>query len=299
MLAASNQGIASGFVTAPLETLSLMLPSWYPIPLLLSVGLSLLSGVAITLYSGGFSLQAAGVRVSRPLGVVIVAAVLGALTALLLLAFGGSITELFRDAATTIAVPIAAWAGIFASELMIRNRRFETMSLLHRGGIYADVRWGNLIALVVITVVGWAFTTASVGWLSWQGFGFSLLGIGADTDLAGTRPRRARGPGPGCPCPHRDRHPRHPSARVEQTCVPTRLGRAGAVPTVEDVLAVVEQLWPAGAEPWDAVGLVAGDPTMRVSSILLAVDAVLDTADEAVGTGAGLLIAHHPCCCAA
>lgn len=31
-----------------------------------------------------------------------------------------------------------------------------------------------------------------------------------------------------------------------------------------------------------------------MSSILLAVDAVLDTADEAVDTGASLLIAHHP-----
>lgn len=67
------------------------------------------------------------------------------------------------------------------------------------------------------------------------------------------------------------------------------------MPTVADVLAVVEQLWPAaGAEPWDAVGLVAGDPHDEVTSILLAVDAVLDTADEAVGIGAGLLIAHHP-----
>lgn len=186
LLAASNKGIASGFVTAPLDTLALMLPSWYPLPLLLSVGLSLLSGIAISLYSGGFSLQAAGVRVPRPLAVVIVTVLLGALTAVLLLAFGGSMLELFRDAATTIAVPIAAWAGIFAAELMIRNRRFETMSLMHRGGIYADVRWANLIALVLITVVGWAFTTASVGWLSWQGFGFSLLGVGAESDLAGT-----------------------------------------------------------------------------------------------------------------
>lgn len=67
------------------------------------------------------------------------------------------------------------------------------------------------------------------------------------------------------------------------------------MPTVAEVLAVVERLWPAdGAESWDAVGLVAGDPRDEVRSILLAVDAVLDTADEAVGTGADLLIAHHP-----
>lgn len=65
--------------------------------------------------------------------------------------------------------------------------------------------------------------------------------------------------------------------------------------TVADVAAVVESLWPAaGAEPWDAVGLIAGDLDAPVDSILLAVDAVLDTVDEAVGSGASLLLVHHP-----
>ena len=41
-----------------------------------------------------------------------------------------------RDLVTTIAVPIAAWAGIFAAEMMIRSRRFDTPSLLTRGGVY-------------------------------------------------------------------------------------------------------------------------------------------------------------------
>jgi len=66
-------------------------------------------------------------------------------------------------------------------------------------------------------------------------------------------------------------------------------------PTLADVAAVVERLWPAsGAEPWDAVGLIAGDPAAHVDSILLAVDAVHDTVDEAVASGADLLLVHHP-----
>lgn len=65
--------------------------------------------------------------------------------------------------------------------------------------------------------------------------------------------------------------------------------------TISDVLAVTERLWPAdGAESWDAVGLIAGDPASPVTSILLAVDAVLDTVDEAVHEGASLLLVHHP-----
>lgn len=65
--------------------------------------------------------------------------------------------------------------------------------------------------------------------------------------------------------------------------------------TLADVLDAVETLWPAsGAESWDAVGLLSGDPAADVRRIHLSVDAVLDTVDEAVAEGADLLIAHHP-----
>ena len=66
-------------------------------------------------------------------------------------------------------------------------------------------------------------------------------------------------------------------------------------PTVADLTAVVERLWPAsGAEAWDAVGLIAGDLDADVSSIMLAVDAVAVTVDEAIASGADLLLVHHP-----
>ncbi|MDT4950013.1 MAG: hypothetical protein QOJ37_2608 [Pseudonocardiales bacterium] len=51
---------------------------------------------------------------------------------------------------------------------------------------------------------------------------------------------------------------------------------------------------PRWAEPWDAVGLVCGDPDEPVSRVLLAVDAVPGTVAEAVDAGTQLLITHHP-----
>lgn len=66
-------------------------------------------------------------------------------------------------------------------------------------------------------------------------------------------------------------------------------------PTLADVLDAVDRLWPeAGAEPWDAVGLLSGNPAAPVERIHLAVDAVLDTVDEAIAERADLLLAHHP-----
>ncbi|MGL4339353.1 MAG: Nif3-like dinuclear metal center hexameric protein [Rhodoglobus sp.] len=65
--------------------------------------------------------------------------------------------------------------------------------------------------------------------------------------------------------------------------------------TVADVVAVSERLWPTvGAETWDAVGLISGDLDSPVTSILLALDAVHDTAHEATDMGATMLLVHHP-----
>lgn len=66
-------------------------------------------------------------------------------------------------------------------------------------------------------------------------------------------------------------------------------------PSLADVVSVAERLWPLdGAEDWDAPGLLSGDSTAAIERIVLAVDAVADTVDEAVEAGTQLLIVHHP-----
>ena len=51
---------------------------------------------------------------------------------------------------------------------------------------------------------------------------------------------------------------------------------------------------PALAESWDAVGLVCGDPSETVRSVLFAVDPTAAVVDEAVAAGFDLLVTHHP-----
>jgi hypothetical protein len=143
-----------------------------------------LSGVVLSLYSGGFALQAVGLRVQRQWSIVILALPLGVIALVLTFGLTGGITQLFRDAATTLAVPTAAWVGIFGAETMIRNRRYASGSLLRRGGIYPAVRWVNLLGLLVATVIGFGLTTATVSWLNWQGFLLGALKIAPDSALA-------------------------------------------------------------------------------------------------------------------
>ena len=62
-----------------------------------------------------------------------------------------------------------------------------------------------------------------------------------------------------------------------------------------DVVALLDGWYdPSWAEPWDAVGLVCGDPEQAVSKILLAVDPAPSVVDEAEEWGADLVICHHP-----
>ncbi len=61
------------------------------------------------------------------------------------------------------------------------------------------------------------------------------------------------------------------------------------------MVAALERAYPpALAEAWDAVGLVCGDPEEPVSRVLVAVDPVPETVEEAIASGAQLLVTHHP-----
>lgn len=65
--------------------------------------------------------------------------------------------------------------------------------------------------------------------------------------------------------------------------------------TVADVVAMVEAAAPPQlAAPWDSNRLICGDPDEAVASVLLAVDPVASVVQEAIETGADMLITHHP-----
>lgn len=67
------------------------------------------------------------------------------------------------------------------------------------------------------------------------------------------------------------------------------------MPDLRSVVAALDARYePAWAEPWDAVGLVCGDPDMEIRRVLFALDPVAVVVDEAVSAGANLVVAHHP-----
>jgi purine-cytosine permease-like protein len=183
LLAASNSQLAAGFVENPFDTIGRMLPVWYPVPLIAAIALSLICGAVLTVYSGAFAFQSLSAGSSRAIAIVISAVVLAGLTALLVFSVI-DMTVLFRDFATTIAVPVAAWAGIFAADTMIRTRPYDTDALLKAGGVYPAVRAGNVVLFIALTAVGFGLTSSTISWLSWQGYLISIVGLPAGGLLA-------------------------------------------------------------------------------------------------------------------
>lgn len=85
---------------------------------------------------------------------------------------------------------------------------------------------------------------------------------------------------------------------MSQTAESPGRGRGADAPeimSVADVVALVEQAAPPHlAAPWDSNRLICGDPRDRVARVLLAVDPVTAVAQEAIDSGADMIITHHP-----
>ena len=65
--------------------------------------------------------------------------------------------------------------------------------------------------------------------------------------------------------------------------------------TLGQVVAGLDAAYPPDlAESWDAVGLVCGDSDDAVTSALVCVDVTEAVVDEALASGAELIVAHHP-----
>lgn len=66
-------------------------------------------------------------------------------------------------------------------------------------------------------------------------------------------------------------------------------------PTLEDILASLERIAPAGtAEDWDNPGLQVGNPSIKVRKILTALDPALSVVREASRREAQVILTHHP-----
>ena len=61
----------AGIPSDPIGTLATILPTWFLVPFLVAVILSLISGAVLGIYSSGLTLLSLGVRIPRPMAALV------------------------------------------------------------------------------------------------------------------------------------------------------------------------------------------------------------------------------------
>ncbi|MDT0233160.1 cytosine permease [Curtobacterium sp. BRB10] len=180
MLAGSSPDLQAAIANDPIGALTTILPVWFLIPFAIVAILGLVGGAVLDIYSSGLALLSVGVKIPRPVaagvdGLFMVAG------AVYIAFFASSFVAPFQAFLITLGVPIAAWAGIFVADVVLRRRAYAEAELDDRHGRYGDVRWLPIVLVVLGTALGWGLVTNTLGvpsWLNWQGYLLEPFGLG-------------------------------------------------------------------------------------------------------------------------
>lgn len=157
-----------------LQKFSELLAPWLGFTLAGSMVVTVVVVLAMSLYSSNLSLHSIGAKLRPALAQPILGAV--SLTAAILsVIFVPNIWELFADYALIIGVPVAAWSGIFVSDILIRRIAYHEISLSRGYGFYKSVNWVNLSAWVVAIAIGFGLIYSDQPGFGWLGYFADLM----------------------------------------------------------------------------------------------------------------------------
>lgn len=155
----SDVGLAKA--ANPVVQLSVALPQWAIELLVPGLVSTLVVWIAMALYSANLGMQAIGLKLKAATG----ATALGVLVWLIAglgyrqLAEGG-IWQNLAGLALGFGVPVAAWAGVFVSDVLLRRIAYHEISLSRAYGFYGAANWANLAFWLLAVILGYSMTAA-------------------------------------------------------------------------------------------------------------------------------------------
>jgi purine-cytosine permease-like protein len=181
LLAGSSADLSSAIAADPIGALSSQLPTWFLVPFVVVAVLGLVGGAVLDIYSSGLALLAVGLRVPRYFAALIDGVIMVAGTVYVVFVAKKFLPE-FEGFLITLGVPIAAWAGVMLIDIALRRRDYAEAELYRPDGRYGDIRAVPVAVVLVATAIGWGLVTNSAaGWLNWQGYLLSPVGLGGKT----------------------------------------------------------------------------------------------------------------------
>ena len=168
VVADASQAIA-GAGTSLFSDFSALIDPWLGYLLIASGVLSAIVILAMSLYSSNLGLHSIGAKLkpglAQPiLGVLVLALGIAAVFYL------AEPWQFISDYARLVAIPVAAWSGIFISDVLIRRIAYHEISLSRGYGFYKPANVINLIGWSVATTIGLGFTYIEQPGLTWTGF---------------------------------------------------------------------------------------------------------------------------------
>jgi NCS1 family nucleobase:cation symporter-1 len=176
LLAGSSPALSAAIAADPIGALAAALPIWFLVPFALVAVLGLVGGAVLDIYSSGLALLSIGVKVSRPVaaGIDGVIMILGAIYVVFV---AGDFFYPFQGFLITLGVPVAAWAGVFLADVLLRRKDYDVADLFRASGRYGSVNWLSVGLVVTGTVIGWGLVTNTYAeWLGWQGYLLDPIG---------------------------------------------------------------------------------------------------------------------------
>lgn len=168
MLAAGDPSLADA--GDPVAAIRAMLPTWMAVPYLVAAFGGLLLSNHLSVYSAGLTTLTLGLRMPRVYAVVVdvVVTFVGAIYFILV---ADDFYGPFIAFISLLAVPITAWVGVFATD-MLRREHYDPVALMdvrrtsaywYRGG----VEWRAVTAWATAIVAGYLFVTAGPSDAPW------------------------------------------------------------------------------------------------------------------------------------
>jgi purine-cytosine permease-like protein len=178
LLALSSTDLSDAIAGDPIGALTTLLPTWYLVPFIIVAVLGLVGGAVLDIYSSGLALLTLGVKVRRPVAAAIDGVIM-CLGAIYVVFIADSFLVPFQGFLITVGVPIAAWAGVFVADLLLRHQPYADAELYEPRGRYGSVHWPAVLLVVAGTFLGWGLVTNGLAdWLTWQGYLLDPFGLG-------------------------------------------------------------------------------------------------------------------------
>jgi purine-cytosine permease-like protein len=181
LLAGSSASLSSSVGADPVGALAILLPTWFLVPFIIVAILGLVGGAVLDIYSSGLALLSAGLKIPRYAAAAVDGVIMLIGTIYIVFDQHNFLAQ-FEGFLSTVGVLIAAWAGVFLGDLLLRKKNYVDGDLFTPTGRYGDLRVFPIVTTIISSVLGWGLVTNNyASWLTWQGYLLKAFGLGGKT----------------------------------------------------------------------------------------------------------------------